>query len=259
MIPGRNDLCPCGSNKKYKKCYGSGSPECLLYKKDLLNKKMSEHDKKEKVVTKSILEFTKELSNLFYKTEKGIYPVASRMQLIGCFSIIDVLANYWFEYLGRQDGTPALRFNEYVNLFCFTDRNTDHKDSKNLSDLTVSDFYKFRCGLVHFYGLSVKNLVIMPNTDDEFTETDREECKKKLKKATDNLICIQPLEIKNIIYKSTELMLLVMIENIEKSHTNESFKQKHTEGVNRIYEKMQKEGAILVSIKEMEEIKEKIQ
>jgi len=259
MTVGRNDPCPCGSDKKYKKCYGAGSSDCVLYKKDSLNKQMSEHDKKEKAVAKSILEFTNELSNLFYKTEKGMYPVASRMQLIGCFSIIDVLANYWFEYLGRLDGTASLRFNEYVNLFCFTERNTDYKDSKNLSNLTVDDFYKFRCGLVHFYGLSVKNLVIMPNTDDKFTEADIEEYKKKLRKATGSLICIQPLEIKNLIYKSAELMLLTMIENIKKSQTDESFKQKHIEGVNRIYEKMQKEGAILVPMKEMEEIREKIQ
>jgi hypothetical protein len=115
MTIGRNDLCPCGRNKKYKKCYGAESSDCTLYKKDNLKKQMSEHGKKEKTVTKSILEFTQELSNLFYKTEKGVYPVSSRMQLIGCFSIIDVLANYWFEYLGRKDGTPSLRFHEYIN------------------------------------------------------------------------------------------------------------------------------------------------
>ncbi|MDO8575510.1 MAG: hypothetical protein Q7R78_02315 [bacterium] len=259
MKTGRNDPCPCGNSKKYKRCYGAESSDCTLYKSDNINKQMLEHGKKEKNVTKSILGFTQELSNLFYKTEKGGYPVSSRMQLIGCFSIIDVLANYWFEYLGRKDGTPSLRFYEYINSFCFNDKNLDFKNSKNLKDLNTENFYKFRCGLVHFYGLSVPNLVIMPNIDDKFTEADMQEYKQKLGKANSNLIYIQSLEIKNIIYKGAELMLLTMIENIQKSQTDEIFKQKHIEGVNRIYEKMQKEGAILVPMKEMEEIRAKIQ
>ena len=98
---GRNDKCPCGSGKKYKKCFLVNLDSCDLFKKGNIQKLIIENNKKQKILFDSIIEFNKDLNDLFYRTKEGVYPVSSKMQLIGCFSIIDVLANYWFEYLGR--------------------------------------------------------------------------------------------------------------------------------------------------------------
>ncbi len=119
---GVNDPCPCGSNKKYKKCYLKQDENCSLYLKEKDAKTVNEFPKTLQFVVDSLLRTSQDLHNLFYKTDADLEIISPLMQLIGIFTMIDVLGSYWYQYLNKT-GSQSERFDEFVNNFCLVDTN----------------------------------------------------------------------------------------------------------------------------------------
>lgn len=246
---GVNDLCPCGSKKKYKKCYMTDSENCSLYIKENATVINAKYDKITKVVIESLLRTTQDLTNLFYKTPDDMEIVPPLMQLIGTFTVIDVLANYWYQYLGIT-GKPSERFNEYVNNFVFTNDNQEFSQRKYLQNISSEDLGDLRNNVVHFYGLGASHkFCIIPNLSKISSSDEIDRMIKSFKKINKNLIFIQPFEFKKIITESA----IVMLQRFQSDGSlakNDKDRILYCHNVERIYQKLQNEGAAVVT-KEM--------
>ena len=243
MQIGRNDHCICESGKKYKYCYGKQNPACLLFDKEQKQKFLKEHDIKEKEVVRALnKDFINDLNQLFYKIEDDREVVPERIQLIGIFTMIDVLASYWYEYLGKS-GTQKERFHDYVKNFCLLADNEEYQSNKYICSIDSEKLYRLRSGLVHFYGIAVEDFAIAPNFSKKVSVEFIEESYQKFKKLFPALVFIQPFELKKIVVVSAILMIEKMKKNIHLSAQDESKKWEHIYGIDRIFNKLQKEGA----------------
>ena len=69
-----------------------------------------EHQKKDDAVLKFFLkEATEDIASVFAMDSQKRNYTSERVQLVCVFTLIDVIANYWYEYLGRN-GTQQDRF-----------------------------------------------------------------------------------------------------------------------------------------------------
>lgn len=256
---GRNDPCPCGNGKKYKHCYLSKDKDCSLYQDEDTKNLLSEHAKKLASILEVLPTFTAELHQLFYKTDQDEEIVPSRMQLIGSFTTIDVLANYWSEYIGIS-GKPSERFHEYLKRFGLVEANKTYANRKYLSNLTTEELYEFRNGLVHFYGLYGNKYGILPNPSKTASQEQLDTAYKNFKvlgrSQRIEMTFIQPLELKDLIIESAALML----EHFKEREFNPSVDTRvpHAKGINRIYQKIQKEGASVINQNILDKLDRKI-
>ncbi len=105
MKIGRNDPCPCGSSKKYKYCYDRTSAQCSARLRENRFTMLDEHNKREKFIFHFFKDVIQETNIILLKTEKGSDQIPSRIQMIIIFSLIDMLGNYWYEFLGQNGKT----------------------------------------------------------------------------------------------------------------------------------------------------------
>lgn len=252
----RNKLCPCGSDIKAKKCYYKNSRECSIYVRDRINELLPEHKEREKEVSETISQITSELNQLFYIDKDGYYVVPVRMQMLGCFSVMEVLSKYWEQYKQEEQQKPTRRFVEYCDTFCFVDKNTSFSETKYLKNINSKKLYeRLRNGLSHFYGMGTKSgFVLSPNPTPKQPQKQIDLTHDKLLEKIPNLVFIQPLEMKQIIVDSGILMLQDMLDNIHASQTDELAKLDHLEGVARIYQRINDEGAKEVPLTELNEM-----
>ena len=238
---GRNDPCPCGNGKKFKYCYMEENSGC---KKQLLEK----HSLKDKEVFLFFREVTEDIGSAFVlEKETGNDYVAQRVQLIVVFTFIDTMANYWFEYLGRKDGTPKIRFNDWCNAYCFNNKNHEYKG--DFLKINAENLYNLRSSLVHFFGLGERDtsfaLMIAPNKakDEEI-----DKWRKGFKKIGHDGVFIKPKQLHNFVTEGGLLMLDDMRSNIEGSGIDENKKWQHINGIDRIYKKIMLEGAARIQL-----------
>jgi hypothetical protein len=254
---GVNDLCPCGSGKKYKKCYLLNSETCSLYIKE---KQIIMIDEYEKVLTEvldSLLRSTQELNQLFFKTKEGDEIISSRMQLIGIFTIIDVLGNYWYAYLGKT-GKPSERFDDFINKFCFINENKEFSDRKYLQGATTEELRSLRDSVVHFYGLGKNTKYsILSNPSRANSQGELDSYAITLKKIKKDVIFIQPFEFKKIIVEGSILMLHLFKTEAENAKSDEG-KLKVINDITRIQLKLREEGASYISPEMARKLSEKM-
>ena len=164
--------------------------------------------------------------------------------------MIDIFANYWFEYLnqeGIKNNKHGERFKKYTEKFCLTNNNEIFKISKLLSNLTVDNFYKFRCALVHFYGVGIQNIAVAGDESIDLPEEYLQSIIKELKLKLPEITILRPREMRDLVIDSVKLMLEQFIIIVNNSRIETDLVRKHTEGIDRIYQKLMKEGAIGVN------------
>ncbi len=244
----RNDKCPCGSGKKFKRCYSEENSGCVLFLKEMKDKMLNDHNENEKKVFRFFNETIEDIGSVFViKKETGNSYVSQRVQIISVFTFIDVTAHYWFEYLGRKDGTPKIRFLDWTNNYCFTDKNPNYFDEFKM--MGSDKLYSLRNSLVHFFGLGESDpmyqFALVPNNA---TGEKVEEWRKGFKNRGHNVILFRPKTFYDFIIEGALLMLEDMRANIDASGIDENKKWKHIEGINRIFQKIMKEGAVKVPL-----------
>ena len=252
-----NDLCPCGSNKKYKKCYMTNSETCGIYLKEKKTKILNEYEEILKEVLDSLLKSTQELNQLFFKTKQDNEVISSRMQLIGVFTIIDVLGNYWYEYLGKN-GKPSERFDDFINTFCFIDENNEFSSRKYLQNTTTEELRRLRDSIVHFYGIGKNGrYTIISNPSQTNLQKDIDSSIELFRHIKKDIVFIQPLEFKKIIIEGSILMLFKIKTDVLEAKSNQE-ELKVIDSIKRIQHKLREEGASLVSTEMAKKLSEKM-
>lgn len=250
--PGRNDACPCGSCEKYKNCYGKQLDTCTVYTNEVKTLMEKSHAEKDKMVFQFFGDTLEDIGTIFYKNEKELEVVSSRVQLIAIFTLVDVLANYWYEYR-NQTGTPKERFNTWLNAFCFTHENKEFPGSE-YQKITADRLYDFRSSLVHFFGLSrtdENTFGIVPN--DEEAKRLMEGFIKRQRNNGKTMYMVDSKKLHSLVSEGAILMLNGWSQIIQESQTVEAKKWSHIEGINRIYDKVMLEGAVRVPYKAAKE------
>jgi hypothetical protein len=208
----------------------------------------AEHPSKDNKVFRFFNEAVEDIGTAFRINESGKDLVAARVQLITVFTFIDVMANYWFEYLG-ENVTQQQRFNEWMNKYCLNEANTEYKKEPEFQKLTSTRAYSFRSSMVHFFGLSEysENYYILIATNER-SEEEIERLKKAIKNKTRQVIIIKPKKLHNLVTDGATLMLRDMQKNIDDSKLDENKKWAHVYGIDRIFQKTEKEGAVKIPI-----------
>ena len=197
------------------------------------------YDKKIKIVTDLLTEAIDEISDVFrFKNQDKKDVISARVQLILVFTFIDIVANYYLAYLGTDDHGPTKKFLDFVEKFCFTNKNAYFNERKHLKNVNAIDLKNLRNGLVHFYGIGTqKGIVIASNGlgDDEILSVVNNNSLDK------EPIVVIPMELYLIVQGATELFF----ENfsIAEEHTTQE-KISKMYALDRIIEKIEKEGAV---------------
>lgn len=202
-----------------------------------------EHDKKEKYVVKFLTDIATETNIIYLKDEKGNDRISLRIQMIVIFSLIDVLASYWYEYQNKN-GSPGERFRNWYDQYCKVDRNEEFCKNKQWTELNSTRIYKFRSSIVHFFGLSEEtdNLYIILSPNNWF-DIEAQKLFDKMKQDGHNTIILKPHEFYDLIREGAKLMLKDWIDAINMSKLDEVKGYKHIEGIRRIWNKINTEGA----------------
>ncbi len=228
---GQNDPCPCGSSKKYKKCYQSKTDDCRMYL-------LENHNIREEKIIKFMETAMDEITYSF--SEKGETYI--RAQLALAFTAIDFLSTYWDKYNNEADEKPSVSFERWLDLFCLTDENEYYRDSKYYKKASAKDFTRLRNSIVHFYSLPrEQDFTLMPNN---YTTKEAEDFVQKLEEKTGkSMHCVQSMSFYKLVRKGGVLMLEEMIENVKTKP------QEHFEGIKRVFEEVQSRGAALIEVK----------
>lgn len=249
----RNNKCPCGSGEKYKKCYKLGLNSCSLYMKERYEADVADHQEKEKMVFRFFAETAEEIGSIFVTNDKKLEVLSPRVQLIAVFTLTDVIASYWFEYLNKTAKTSE-RFTEWVDQYCFVDANKEYINSI-YTNVTSVRLYQFRSSLVHFFGLSATpddTFAIIPNEDEakEIMEVYIQSRGNKIKP----IHVIDSRVLHSIVTEGAILMLNEWSAIISDARTDEVKKRCHIEAINRIHTKVMLEGAVRVEYKRKEKV-----
>lgn len=252
--PGRNDKCLCGSGEKHKNCYGKQLDTCTVYANEIKTLMEKNHSEKDKMVFQFFGDTLEDIGTIFHKNQKGLEVVSSRVQLIAIFTLVDVLASYWYEYHNQTgEGKPRARFVSWMNEFCFTDVNKDFPGSE-YQKITADRLYDFRSSLVHFFGLSRTDedtFGIVP--DDEEAKRLMEGFIKRQRNKGKTMYMVDSKKLHSLVSEGAILMLNGWSQTINEAQTNEGKKWSHIEGIDRIYKKVMLEGAVRVPYKPTEE------
>lgn len=209
-----------------------------------------EHQKKDDAVIKFFLkEATEDIASVFAMDSEGRNYTSERVQLICVFTLIDVIANYWYEYLG-ETGTQQVRFLQWVKKYCLVDANTEYK-GKDFAYLSAENLYAVRSSMVHFLGIAgLNNEYKLTFATNRMSDDFIEKYKKGFKERGHNVLVIKPKKLHNLILEGTILMLTDWKKVISEAQSDEEKKWRHIEGIDRIYKKFQLEGSMKVLIPE---------
>lgn len=199
------------------------------------------YDLKVKTIINLLIQADDEITDVFrFRNEKGEEIISPNVQLILVFTFIDILGNYYQSYLGVENIGHTKKFKEFVDKFCFTDENSSFKDRKYMRDINSDDLKNLRNGLVHFYGIGTqKNIIIASNdsTNDAISDAINNHSIDK------NPIVIVPSELQDIARDAGQLFTKNF--NIDYHTTNEEKIEKMS-ALDRILEKINREGTILL-------------
>ncbi len=212
---------------------------------DTLN--ISLHGAKEKEVFEFFNQIVKETTIVFLKDVSGGDRIPLRIQMIITFSLIDILASYWFEYL-EKTGTQQERFCLWYKTFCKTYRNKKYLKNQQWNILSSSRLYQLRNSLVHFFGLSSKieniYLSLVPN---DLPDNEKSDLEKRLNNHKYKTIVIKPNEFHELVREGGILMLEDWLENVRLANSGDTNKKNaHIKGINKIWEKIRSEGASII-------------
>ena len=211
-----------------------------------------EHQKKDDAVFKFFREAMEDIGSAFVVDDKKRNYTSERVQLICVFTFIDVVASYWFEYLGRN-GTQREHFLTWVQEYCLTERNPKYSKT-DFVNLTATNLYAVRCSMVHFLGIAglggdYKLTFATNRMSDDFIEKYR----KGFRDHGHQVLIVKPKSLHNLILEGTVLMFDDWKKVIDEAQTDEGKKWGHIEGIDRLYQRIQIEGAAKVSIPENKE------
>lgn len=248
-MTGRNSPCPCGSRKKFKRCYGLQDPACTQYMNENRREYIGQHDAREKEVVSFLMGVMEECNTVFFKNDKGITPIPQRIQTIVAFSLIDVLGSYLFGYLDRK-GSPSERFKLWYDEFCINTNNPSYKGM--FTEIDSERMYRFRNALVHFFGMGDINDedIFIALAANDLADSDKEKMEKAFAQRGHKTIMLRPKDFFDLVREGVILMMNGWKDVIQSAQTDRQKEKEHIEGIERVWAKIQSEGAKGVSRKQ---------
>ena len=228
---GPNEPCPCGSKRKYKKCYNNPKLECL--------------DKLKELFTKTI-GYERAAIDELEKVAKDSFDQPSRMVMICAFTVLDVFANNEFAYLDVS-GTPTQRFKQYSENYLLVEDNKTYKTAflDRERKLDSQSLYTLRNNLTHYLGIGEGHKLVLAN--DKFKE-DPPTLSKGEEFESLGCTILYPSDLVSMIKDAHRLFYEKISKDVEIDKTL------FQEGVVRIYNRVIKEGAIMTGVNEDNEI-----
>jgi hypothetical protein len=199
------------------------------------------YDRKIKIIMNFLRKADEEISDIFrFQNQDKKDVISASVQLILVFTFIDIVANYYHTYLGTESSSHTKKFYDFIENFCFTEKNTYFNKRKHMKNVTASDLKNLRNGLVHFYGIGTQKNIVLASNGLEDNEILNILNKNSINKKP---IVVIPVELYEIVQGGTELFF----ENfsITEEHTAQE-KIEKMYAVDRILEKINKEGGIHV-------------
>lgn len=211
-----------------------------------------EHQKKDDLVFRFFGEVMEDIGSVFAMDDKERNYTAERTQIICVFTFIDVIASYWYEYLGRN-GTQRDRFTEWTQKYCLNNDNPEYIGT-DFAHLTAENLYAFRSSMVHFFGIAgfegdYKLTIATNRISDDLIEKYR----KGFREHGEHVLIIKPKKLHNLMLEGAVRMLDEWRTIIDEAQNNEMKKWGHIEGIDRIYRKIQLEGALKVNLPESQQ------
>lgn len=237
----RNDPCPCGSGKKYKRCFDMNDPNCLLYQRENRRAILKEHAEREKEVLEFLKQAVGESAGVF--PDRGSKDVISlRIQMIVAFSVIDMVGSYWFEYLGKT-GRTSERSIAWYEQFC---RSKDNEYCRGLwKELSTERLYVMRNSLVHFFGMGEMNegdpgIALAANN---LSDQEKETMELGFSRNKHKVMIVRPKDFFDLVREGAIVMLEGWGKIINEARIDPQKEVAHLEGIKRVWAKVRKEGA----------------
>ena len=207
------------------------------------------HQKKDDLVFRFFRESMEDIGSVFAMDDKKRNYTSERVQLICVFTFVDVIASYWFEYLGRN-GTQRERFLGWVQRYCLTEGNPEYAGT-DFAHLTPENLYAFRSSMVHFFGIAglegdYKLTIATNRIADDLIE----KWKRGFRERGEQVLIVKPKKLHNLMLEGAIKMLDEWRAIIDEAQNNEARKWEHMESIDRIYQKIQFEGALKVNLPE---------
>lgn len=210
----------------------------------MTQQELKEHELRERAVMQFFTDITEEVKTIFF-TPDCEKIVSIRIQTITAFVFAEVLSNYWDCYT-KQNRAPTARLTDWINIFCGTDENSTYQTIHHFQTLGAEPLLELRHSLIHFFGLSRQKegkQITLGSSD-----MDDEVFKKFEKGFTSGVAVLKPIHFYQLFRDGALLMMNKMLTNVRLSVTDESKKQEHINGISRIFDKFQAEGAMQVVI-----------
>lgn len=208
-----------------------------------------EHKKKDDLVFRFFRESMEDIGSVFAMDDKKRNYTSERVQLICVFTFVDVIASYWYEYLGRS-GTQRERFLGWVQKYCLTNENLLYAGT-DFAQLTAGNLYAFRSSMVHFFGIAgLEDDYKLSIATNRISDKLIEKWKQGFRERGEQVLIIKPKQLHNLMLEGAVKMLDEWKVIIDEAQNNELKKWEYIEGINRIYQKIQLEGALKMNIPE---------
>jgi hypothetical protein len=205
------------------------------------------HQKRDDAVFKFFKETMEDIGSAFLTDPEHRNYTSERVQLICVFTFIDVLASYWYEYLGLN-GTQQERFVAWAERYCLAEKNPEYLGT-DFGNLTVANFYALRCSMVHFFGIAgLEGDHVLSIATNRVSDDLLEQWRKDFRARGHQVLIFKPKKLYDLVLEGALVMLDEWKQVIDESQSDETIKWQYIEGINRIYQKIQLEGAALVVV-----------
>ena len=160
---------------------------------------------------------------------------------------MDVMANYWYEYLGKSTNKPSEKTCLWYETFCMTDENRIYRKDNQWKLFNSSRMYKFRNSLVHFWGLSETTdgtyISLAPN---DMPDSEKNKLIEAFKNRGSNTIIIKPSDFYTLVKEGGIVMLNSWVEAIRVAQKNQSKTEEYIKNIERVWAKFKREGAVKI-------------
>ncbi len=195
-----------------------------------------------------------EIEDLFrIVNQDGKGVISARLQLIALFTLIDILGNYYNEFLGKGSTTHTERFNTFVETFCFSDQNEKFKERKHMKGINANTLRNLRNGLVHFYGIGTQKDIIIISSDLVSSADEKaDEIMKGIQRSSisKDPVIVEPSELKDIIKRGASLMAYQFgIDDVEA--VSDAYKLGQAQAIDRVWKKIMAEGSLFIKPEEL--------
>lgn len=192
----------------------------------------------------------KDIGTVFKRDQNGRSFASERMQLIAVFSLIDIIASYWFEYQGKNKKKTGHgeRFAAWINEYGLAPRNHSYSGT-DFAKLTTERLYHFRCSMIHFMGMSDgKARPAICIASNEIKKSEVQKMREGFRKRGVQVVIFKPKQLYNLICDGVIEMMDDWKEIILESDKDDTMKWAHMEGIDRIFQRIEFEGAARVDL-----------